>query len=740
MKKSIKYILLLTIVLKTALMNQSIAAGGDGEGRLLSVSTPLTRGKVRRDIMDYLMSMSRPIISRDESYDARSSGFDPTDPFSYNDAAEIPDIIEKIPPANRKNYIEQLLNFITVEVPFEMPLKERTRIMRVLARFSDEERERAVEQALRIEENKIHLLEAFSKIRVEEREWFVTQVLNLAGRRYNDQYTVQTIIEYLSEVPSEERENMVQQTLRYAENKKEIGPGTIIWALSKIPDAERESIITHALSIRPNEYLRLDRSRDHARMIELLSKIPEIERESAVTQALKLKKDNMMSLQRILLVNEFALIPAAEREGVAEGVLKLRTDEMNYDDDHISLIKAVAAIPAGEKEAVVTQVIRFKAIETIIDRYLLVKIISAVSEVPAREREAVATQVIRLKNEGQIPGRSDDLVRIVSRLPAGQRERRVERAVVQLAVDREDGLRPHDSEQRMRQLLETPVEEELPPLHGGMEVIALRDPRVAPARGISVHAEGRDNSTIHAIRLLISETTKMKFNPNDTDGLVMDFINFLEKQEDSEKKKNAKKALGFEPRLKDDFGALLGELYKDPPVYFDEISSHLEISAKEFIARLWYYASNYKDAMARGKPADIRRHQRMAQEDIITALADSVEYGLVCNQGKLQRIGTEVLQGRLKGVEIDKGHVEMCPVPAGAEADGTEGDGPVAGGGGERVDGERALTLFFLNEQHQRIVNPEELRKTAEDWLAEQPNVNEEEFREQLDNYIRYTL
>ena len=93
-----------------------------------------------------------------------------------------------------------------------------------------------------------------------------------------------------------------------------------------------------------------------------------------------------------------------------------------------------------------------------------------------------------------------------------------------------------------------------------------------------------------------------------------------------------------------DFGSLLGEGN-------DQVTScGINMSAKEWMARLWFFASTYTDPNAKNND-DVEKEQENAKYSIVSSLADAIETDghRVCNPGKIQRLLVGVLQGRMEG-------------------------------------------------------------------------------------------
>jgi ankyrin repeat protein len=218
----------------------------------------------------------------------------------------------------------------------------------------------------------------------------------------------------------------------------------------------------------------------------------------------------------------------------------------------------------------------------------------------------------------------------------------------------------------------------------------LNPPQADLRVGMDVHEGDRDSRTKHALQLLwrLEDLTDKQIDEN-----FRGFSGYLDHLPKSEKKQNAMKAFStgiprspFPPLIREPF-SVNGFLF----------------SGKELIARLWNFIEKHiKD------PND----KVIAKEGIISALCESVQDGgLVCNQGKTQRLCVHVLQGRLSGVEIDN----LATRPT----------------------SDQALVIFFENEhgRRQNLTTLAALEQEAEVFLRENPLVDRDGFMQKLRDY-----
>jgi hypothetical protein len=177
--------------------------------------------------------------------------------------------------------------------------------------------------------------------------------------------------------------------------------------------------------------------------------------------------------------------------------------------------------------------------------------------------------------------------------------------------------------------------------------------------GVNIHSGDRDDRSTQAMALLLDAQKDLTINWeeqfNDFEqniDVVLDIVIqdtqlrlkeaelHRESYENVIKKRTADKVrvkqvlgMGGVQRV-DGFGSLLSA----------RISGYglRDMHPKEFLGRFWYFASHTEDSLN-------------AKISLMTVIADSIEGNdhLVCNPGKMQRMIVAVLQGRLKGVNID---------------------------------------------------------------------------------------
>ena len=164
-------------------------------------------------------------------------------------------------------------------------------------------------------------------------------------------------------------------------------------------------------------------------------------------------------------------------------------------------------------------------------------------------------------------------------------------------------------------------------IYGEKKQIIVEDNKIYE-RGINVHFNNRDSKTNEAINILIEYTSSI-----DHEKYYKKFIKYMENVEE-EKKFIIRKVLFGENRTSKDFEG-----------FFEKDVVYENFSGKEIIAKFWYFIKKYKT------------EKENLKESFINSILESYQTDyVVCNPGKIQRMVSRVLQGRLEdknGVKIN---------------------------------------------------------------------------------------
>lgn len=203
-----------------------------------------------------------------------------------------------------------------------------------------------------------------------------------------------------------------------------------------------------------------------------------------------------------------------------------------------------------------------------------------------------------------------------------------------------------NKDERLMEILETPLETSICPV-AGIDVTYGDNPY---RYGIGVHAEGRDRATLRAYESLYS---LWRPTCEEIQGFFRDCVGYVKRRGNSialqvlmGEQEDVPSLPGFGSLLQG--GGLALENNLVPP--------------HALVAHLWHFINGI---LPQHFPEEDVEN---ARQSFLGALVDSFEsHHVVCDPGKLQRIATCVLQGRLQGVNIDglsAESVRMVPLPS----------------------------------------------------------------------------
>ncbi len=214
------------------------------------------------------------------------------------------------------------------------------------------------------------------------------------------------------------------------------------------------------------------------------------------------------------------------------------------------------------------------------------------------------------------------------------------------------------------------------------------------AAGINVHNRERETRTAQALQRL--KAKQGDISEKDIGEEVSAFKAYLEFQEPGDRKTLAIKALCAPKTPKEWWGPLLGD---------DTFTvMGFTMPGDEIVARLWRFSNTCDET-----------ERENARQGMIAALSASFEYGQrVCNPGKVQRLVTSVLQGRLDGATVDP-ESEEIKTPA-------------------------AMRMFFLSKEELMTTRDRsKLVAEAEAFCLANPKVKKEEFMAGIEAHMRAT-
>jgi hypothetical protein len=354
------------------------------------------------------------------------------------------------------------------------------------------------------------------------------------------------------------------------------------------------------------------------------------------------------------------------------------------------IIETVASIPANERVQFINLAARLMHPGMLNPDLQIVIIIHALAAMPADERAQAVALALNCNAEA-LWNEDRDAILFTIQHAGNERAGRMQRVRDQIPQDLANGLENRDIVRRILVLLETPLNQPIPPLRARMAELAAEG-----HNAIDVHHGSRDAKTREAIELL-----KKQQGPLETNTIKEAVGNFIQYLNDN--KGNA------EIRAKAQ-QALNGPDETWPPLLHNHAlhaidGGRLRISGEELIARLWIFANEQKSETEREN----------CRFGIMKALSDSIEYGgRVCPPGQTQRQVISVLQGRLEGVNVDD--VEVV-----------------------RAKTLNEHTAAFLSGQ-MTTTDRAQLIQAAGEYLNQNPDVNRDAFMAAINTYANNSL
>jgi hypothetical protein len=204
---------------------------------------------------------------------------------------------------------------------------------------------------------------------------------------------------------------------------------------------------------------------------------------------------------------------------------------------------------------------------------------------------------------------------------------------------------------------------------------------------LDVHSEDRDKKTYKLFKL---PEFQQKENIKALDVCLDEFLEFIKTFKDMHKIDAAIDSL-MGPDKEHQWPALLGDHFHLPGI-------EVKISGNNVFRQFWTFASTLKDL------SDCEN----AKTSLFSALSDSIENDhRICNPGKLQRMVTAVLCGRIEGVNLDE----------------------------YLINATDSLNMFFSIEAHRSIDNLDILITKAHEFTSSNKLIPKEEFMNLISEY-----
>jgi hypothetical protein len=456
--------------------------------------------------------------------------------------------------------------------------------------------------------------------------------------------------------------------------------------IDKAPVGDREEVMRLAFPLITQDMNHVQIIHRIGAVAEAVAEVPIKDREEVIRLASPFITQDIGDWEIIGLFKAVAEVPIKDREEVIRLASPFITQDMN-GWDIIDLFKAVAEVPIEDREEVIRSVSRLFAPPCHYSSctWVVASEIRSLAQMPEVERGPFVDFALLLTQN--IPRDNFYDMRLIwGALWHSDIERtdRAQRALRQIPQDILHGLAHEEIAQRIVTILETPLNQPIPPLRAAMAELFE-----AGHNAVDVHHDRRDANTRKAVESL--QKRQGQLSEEVISNAIKEFKQFLNAYGDSDLKAKAQQALDGQNRE---------ELW--PPLLNNNTHAidggRLRISGEELIARLWLFVDQYPE-----------KEKENCQISMIRALADSIVDGQrVCPPGQTQRLVVGVLQGRLEGADVDK--VEMTTLTLNQNV------------------------AAFLSE-NQTCTSRDQLIANAEAFLNIHPLVNREAFLQEINSY-----
>ncbi len=306
------------------------------------------------------------------------------------------------------------------------------------------------------------------------------------------------------------------------------------------------------------------------------------------------------------------------------------------------------------------------------------------------------------------------VITVLCHTPKEHRAEKIDRVLAD-RVEHPDEAQTID---RIIQILETPLEQPVPPRRGGMAAAAAMG-----VMEINVHAEGRDNDTKNAVKILLAHQKDL--TKEQVASAYQAFRKFLGEYKNNHIKKEGTEELIDSQYFIDratvalDNNDLRDKGFRGLIHTTENLLNIPSLSGSDLIGRLWHFAENYKE----------ENERNLIKDSIVTTLADCFNEfeQVVCDEGKIQRLMTRVIQGRLDGVHIDT-EIPVTAAPAAVVP-------AAAAAANDDMQKDREIYIgrkFFTPEVH-KITTIDQMEEEITKFLAENTDVSEDELRKILE-------
>lgn len=573
------------------------------------------------------------------------------------------------------------------------------------------------------------LLQCIAAISAEERKDVCTNAA-LFAPYYEG--SLKDLLQYIAAIPGEQRRDLCEHGLIVASHWKGDSLIGLLDDVSAIPSEFRTDVCKNVRLYKGTYRL----THLFKGMADAFAVIPKEEREDVCKKSACFIQKETRPYWITGILKELAQVPERKREDVCIRAKSLieKIGTVDYNADVYAVVSAIGAFPLNRRENICINVESF--IEKIKNetrispcRYIP-QLMEFLAKIPRDKREDLVSKAAFLINNTELSFDevidlfdilveiSQDelkdgllefnfflsqrenmswpkkvlLFRIILQIPVEERFKRLERCEKEL---REWNLRTASD---IKELLQTPLNQpiriQFP--RDGMAAIAARG-----GREIDIHDGRRDLKTNDALKILRKHQKNISLEKafKAADACVTELQEAIETLDINLKGKyeRALFVLKGSAEGRSDWGPLLSEPSQDPN------EPNLYYVGKETLGRLWLYIQAISD----------KKDRDNAVAAMISALNDSIQLERrICNPGKIERLFIAILQGRLKGVEIDDSITLTKDFTA------------------------QSLAVFFANEEHQKIDNRKDLLEAARKFCKDNASIRPMGFLKLLYEYM----
>ncbi|MDP1835635.1 MAG: hypothetical protein Q8K75_06855 [Chlamydiales bacterium] len=254
--------------------------------------------------------------------------------------------------------------------------------------------------------NNLRILKAVLTIPLQQRESVVIQTLQLVGNRAEDY----DIIVELAKIPPEQISSVVSQiTTLLGNSRNYFTIINLIQAMKDLPMDQRETLVEQTLLLHRDE-----KDDEVYEIVEALAAIPPEQRNSVVNQTIPLvqNRKNWECYEIVEVLNAVAEIPHQQQESIVKQILLFKEEDWSSCEIRRA-ITALTEIPQEQRDLVVSHA---ELLMCVWDGHDWAKVITALAVIPEEQRTSAVHHTLSLERSQDSYRISINLVNAVNRL------------------------------------------------------------------------------------------------------------------------------------------------------------------------------------------------------------------------------------------------------------------------------------------------------------------------------------